>query len=304
MSHRCNRNFWDRREFLFRSGGGISGLALAYLLDRQGLLAAEQKRVAGGRWLRRCRRRREPVRGEAAALQAARDGRDLAVHGRRLEPGGYVRSEAGAGEVRRRADRRQGAGRRHRAPGISRAAHAQPLHVREVRAERDRGVGALSAPAPARRRDRVPALGVRAVERSRAGHLRDADRTDQSGISQCRLVGDLRPRIGRLEPARLRRHDRRARRAARRAERLERRIHSGRLSGDAIPFDRRSDRRSEAAGRHDGRFPAGAPRRAGEAERAGHAEVSRQQRAGGADLLVRARLSHAGMRARRRGRRE
>jgi uncharacterized protein (DUF1501 family) len=42
MSHRCSRNFWDRREFLFRSGGGISGLALAYLLDRQGLLAGEQ----------------------------------------------------------------------------------------------------------------------------------------------------------------------------------------------------------------------------------------------------------------------
>ena len=33
MSHRCSRHFWDRREFLFRSGGGISGLALAYLLD-------------------------------------------------------------------------------------------------------------------------------------------------------------------------------------------------------------------------------------------------------------------------------
>src|SRR6202023_1649239 len=40
MSHRCSRNFWDRREFLFKSGGGISGLALAYLLDRQNLLAA------------------------------------------------------------------------------------------------------------------------------------------------------------------------------------------------------------------------------------------------------------------------
>ena len=39
MSHRCSRNFWDRREFLFRSGGGISGLALAYLLDREGLLS-------------------------------------------------------------------------------------------------------------------------------------------------------------------------------------------------------------------------------------------------------------------------
>ena len=41
MSHRCSRHFWDRREFLFRSGGGISGLALAFLLDRQGLLAGE-----------------------------------------------------------------------------------------------------------------------------------------------------------------------------------------------------------------------------------------------------------------------
>src|SRR4249920_3027335 len=48
MSHRCNRHFWDRREFLFRSGGGISGLALAYLLDRQGLLSAEQARATSG----------------------------------------------------------------------------------------------------------------------------------------------------------------------------------------------------------------------------------------------------------------
>jgi len=46
MSHRCNRYFWDRREFLFRSGGGISGLALAYLLDQHGLLSGEQKAAA------------------------------------------------------------------------------------------------------------------------------------------------------------------------------------------------------------------------------------------------------------------
>src|SRR5690348_14784305 len=46
MSHRCSRHFWDRREFLFRSGGGISGLALAYLLDREGLLTAESARSA------------------------------------------------------------------------------------------------------------------------------------------------------------------------------------------------------------------------------------------------------------------
>ena len=33
--------FWSRRDFLFQSGGGISGLALAYLLHKDGLLAAE-----------------------------------------------------------------------------------------------------------------------------------------------------------------------------------------------------------------------------------------------------------------------
>jgi hypothetical protein len=35
------KHFWSRRDFLFQSGGGVSGLALAYLLDQQGLLAAE-----------------------------------------------------------------------------------------------------------------------------------------------------------------------------------------------------------------------------------------------------------------------
>jgi len=33
--------FWSRRDFLFQSGGGVSGLALAYLLHKDGLLAAE-----------------------------------------------------------------------------------------------------------------------------------------------------------------------------------------------------------------------------------------------------------------------
>jgi hypothetical protein len=33
--------FWSRRDFLFQSGGGVSGLALAYLLNKDGLLAAE-----------------------------------------------------------------------------------------------------------------------------------------------------------------------------------------------------------------------------------------------------------------------
>src|SRR5215472_17083769 len=37
------KQFWSRRNFLFRSGGGISGLALAYLLDQEGLLGAESE---------------------------------------------------------------------------------------------------------------------------------------------------------------------------------------------------------------------------------------------------------------------
>jgi hypothetical protein len=42
VSHRCNRHFWNRREFLYTSGGGISGVALSYLLNRDGLLSAAQ----------------------------------------------------------------------------------------------------------------------------------------------------------------------------------------------------------------------------------------------------------------------
>jgi hypothetical protein len=34
------KQFWKRREFLFQSGGGLGGLALAHLLQQEGLLAA------------------------------------------------------------------------------------------------------------------------------------------------------------------------------------------------------------------------------------------------------------------------
>src|SRR5262249_44093194 len=38
--HSC-KSCWSRREFLFRSGGGVSGLALAYLLNQDKLLASD-----------------------------------------------------------------------------------------------------------------------------------------------------------------------------------------------------------------------------------------------------------------------
>ena len=245
MSHQCRRNFWDRREFLFTSGGGISGLALAYLLGQDDLLAAS----AAARRVRGCRHGRESVCAEASAPQAARHRRHLAVHGRRLEPDGHVRSEARADEIRGRADRRQGPRRRHRAAGLPRAADAEPVLVQEVRAERHRGVGDLPAPQPACRRDRVPALGLWPFERSRPGHLRDADRPDQPRVPERGLVGHLRPGIGGVEPAGIRGDDRRARRPARRAQRLERGLHAGGVPGHAVPIDGRSDRRSQAARR-------------------------------------------------------
>src|SRR6185436_2338979 len=41
MTHHACKTCWSRRDFLFRSGGGISGLALAYLLNQDHALAEE-----------------------------------------------------------------------------------------------------------------------------------------------------------------------------------------------------------------------------------------------------------------------
>ena len=95
------------------AAAGISGTGANSSSDRAAASAGSRSRIcsiAQGCWRprrrrRRCLRgrrgRRESVRAEGAAFQAARDRRHLAVHGRRLEPGGHVRSEAGADEVRR-----------------------------------------------------------------------------------------------------------------------------------------------------------------------------------------------------------
>ena len=51
MSHECGcheKTFWSRRDFLFRSGGGLAGVALANMLHREGLLGAERAGLIGG----------------------------------------------------------------------------------------------------------------------------------------------------------------------------------------------------------------------------------------------------------------
>ena len=303
MSHRCNRHFWDRREFLFQSGGGISGLALAYLLDRDGLLAAAHAAPA------------TPARRAAVGVNPYAPKpphfkpRATAVISLFMS-GGWSQVDTfdpkpALDEVRRPADRRQGQGRRHRAAGVSRAADAEPVRVQEVRAERHRGVGDVPAPQPARRRDRVPALGLRAVERSRAGHLRDADRADQPRASRASARGSPTAwaRIASSLPAFVVMTDARGGPLGGPNDwsaGFMPAAYQGTLfrsTGDPIVD-------LEAAGRRDRRGPARAARRAGEAERARHAEVPGQQRAGGADLVVRARLPDAGLRAERGRRRQ
>ena len=47
MSHKCTKHFWNRRDFLYQSSGGIAGLALTSMLNQQGLLAAEPNTACG-----------------------------------------------------------------------------------------------------------------------------------------------------------------------------------------------------------------------------------------------------------------
>ena len=102
----------------FRSGGGIAGSRFAYLLDRQGLLSAESAAPPAGD---ACEAAAVGVNltRPRPAFQTARDGRDLLFHGRRLEPGGYFRSEARAREYAGEPidDKVQGDGRAAGFPG-------------------------------------------------------------------------------------------------------------------------------------------------------------------------------------------
>ena len=205
-----------------RPCGGISGLALAGCSNQDGLLAADGR-------VPPCAARSIAARAEEAALRAARQQRDLAVHERRRQPRGHLRSEAGAEQVRRPAARRQG--RRRRAAGQSRAADAEPVHVQEVRAERDGCLGDLSA------HRRSTSTSWRFCARCTASRTTTCRRTtrcnghDPDGFPERRVLGHLRTGIGEPEPAGVRRHPRRARRAVRRTVELERRIHAGGLSG-------------------------------------------------------------------------
>ena len=192
---KCNcheKTFWSRRDFLFQSGGGLAGVALAQLLDREGLLAAEQQ-VLGP-----CD---ELVPGNPFAPRAPHFApRATAVislfmsggvsHVDTFDPKPALTRYAGQpldSHVDGNIVVRQGY------PG---PLMPSPFSFDPIRRERDRGIRDLSPHREARGRDRLPTLGVRAVERSRPGDVRDADRPDPHGLSECGLVGDVRSRVG------------------------------------------------------------------------------------------------------------
>ena len=249
MSHRCSRHFWDRREFLFTSGGGISGLALAYLLDRDraavGRLGTEQRRPA--------RRRRSGVnpyapkpphfKPRATAVISLFMGGGWSQMDT-FDPKPALTKYAGQpidDKVKGDVIVRQGS------PG---PADAEPVQLQEARPERDRGLGDLPVPQPARGRLRVPAFGLRPLERPRAGHLRDADGPDQPRASRASARGSPTAwaRSSSSLPAFVVMTDARGGPLGGPND-WSAGLHAGRLPGHAVPIDRRSDRRSQAAGR-------------------------------------------------------
>ena len=144
-------------------------------------LSAQPGRPAGARRQRRVQRAAGGVNPFAPKPPhfASRQGRHLALHDRRRQPGGHVRPQAGAGQVRGPAADGQASRVRQGYPG--------PIMPSPFKFKKYGQSGMdVSELFPQHRhegrRDRVPALGLREVQRPRAGALRDADRSDPHGF--------------------------------------------------------------------------------------------------------------------------
>ena len=90
----------DRRRFLWQSGGGLGGIALAYLLGRDGLLASEPTKYGKGRpelngGLHHKAKAKRVVRMFMSGAASQADTSDykpelIKRHGRPFDPGGKV----------------------------------------------------------------------------------------------------------------------------------------------------------------------------------------------------------------------
>src|SRR5262245_60060584 len=85
----------DRRSFLWQSGGGLGGIALAHLLGADGLLAVETPRPAAGSGLHHPARAKRVVQLFMSGAASQVDTFDykpllLARNGQKFDPGGKV----------------------------------------------------------------------------------------------------------------------------------------------------------------------------------------------------------------------
>ncbi len=118
-----------RRDVLVRAAHGFGSLALASLLDSP---AGAAERV-------------NALAPKPPHFAAKGEVGDLPVYGGRAQPGGHVRSQAGAGQIRRAA---ASAELRHRDQRVHQGRHAaaeESVEVQEVRAVRTRRLLAVSA---------------------------------------------------------------------------------------------------------------------------------------------------------------
>ena len=121
-----------------------------------------------------------------------------------------------------------------------------PWKFQQVRPVRPRGLHALPAHRPARRRPLLRAQLLYRQHRPRARHVPGQYRPHPDGLSEHGLVDHLRPRQRERKPARLRRHAAARRHARRRHAVLGRRIPSRRLSGHRLSLRRQPHRQSAA----------------------------------------------------------
>ena len=183
---------------------GFTGLALGAML-----LATGSPTTAAG-WT--------PPDGQPHFAQGQE--RDLDLPGRRHEPHGELRSQAGAQQVRRQDDRRDAAqvGAGHQVPRRERPDGRVPINGRFAQAVS--AAGRLQEARPERHRDQRLVAAPRRLRR-RPGHRPlDVDHRQQPrrpaavphrpprarrAVSHDRLVGSLRPGLAQRQPAAVRR---------------------------------------------------------------------------------------------------
>ena len=253
----------SRREFLFRSGGGLGGIALNYLLARDAATRGADAPRSPGTALPDA----GPLHSILPKLRAEGQARHLPVHGRRAQPDGPVRPQACAREVGRQT-----------AAGVDRPAQepvhqrrggdsTQHPHVPEARAERRRDFRPPAAPRHLRRRHLLPAGVLVQQHRARPGDVRAAQRAHPDGLAEPRQLGHLRARQRQREPAGVLRHAAAGGRAGGRRPVLVERVPPAGAPGHAAPPRSEPDHQFEAADRHGRGAEPAAVRAGAEAER-------------------------------------